>query len=124
MEQENYEGWRVRVAEGDGKEGWILLRPSLHDPGVHQWWRVQAWWGTGPPMWISRLCLCSHMRPTHPPASPVSDVVLNVESEVQGGMRAILQHLLEFFKAHPGQGAGRAACCASAAAAVRAAVRG
>lgn len=30
-----------------------------------------------------------------------ADVVINVESERQGGMRAILQHLLEFFKAHP-----------------------
>ena len=28
--------------------------------------------------------------------------MLNVESEHEGGMRAILQHLLEFFKAHPG----------------------
>jgi hypothetical protein len=30
-----------------------------------------------------------------------ADIVINVESEVQGGMRDILQHLLEFFKAHP-----------------------
>lgn len=36
LEQENYEGWRVRVDEGDGKEGWLLLRPSLHDPGALQ----------------------------------------------------------------------------------------
>ncbi|EFN52641.1 hypothetical protein CHLNCDRAFT_58837 [Chlorella variabilis] len=61
LEPENYEGWRVRVTEEGGKEGWILLRPSLHDP----------------------------------------DIVLNVESEHVGGMRAILHHLLEFFKAHP-----------------------
>lgn len=61
LEAENYEGWRVRVQEEGGKEGWILLRPSLHDP----------------------------------------DIVLNVESEHEGGMRAILQHLLEFFKQHP-----------------------
>ena len=61
LEDENYEGWRVKVDEGDGKEGWVLLRPSLHDP----------------------------------------DVVLNVESEHKGGMRSILQHLLEFFKVHP-----------------------
>ncbi|PSC71684.1 phosphoglucomutase [Micractinium conductrix] len=61
LEKENYEGWRVKVDEGDSSEGWILLRPSLHDP----------------------------------------DVVLNVESEHEGGMRAILAHLLEFFKAHP-----------------------
>lgn len=61
LEAENYEGWRVKVLEGDGKEGWLLLRPSLHDP----------------------------------------DIVLNVESEQAGGMRTILQHLLEFFKAHP-----------------------
>ena len=39
LEAENYEGWRVRVAEGDGKEGWLLLRPSLHDPGG---WRGAA----------------------------------------------------------------------------------
>eukprot|EP00898_Chlorokybus_atmophyticus_P004939 jgi/Chlat1/5446/Chrsp36S05444 len=32
LEDENYEGWRVRVDEGDGKEGWVLLRQSLHDP--------------------------------------------------------------------------------------------
>ncbi|KAI7839500.1 hypothetical protein COHA_006767 [Chlorella ohadii] len=61
LEDENYEGWRVKVLEGDGKEGWLLLRPSLHDP----------------------------------------DIVLNVESEQAGGMKAILQHLLEFFKEHP-----------------------
>ncbi|GAB4820323.1 hypothetical protein N2152v2_007369 [Parachlorella kessleri] len=62
LERENYEGWRVKVHEGDGKEGWVLLRPSLHDP----------------------------------------DIVLNVESEVPGGMRAILSHLLNFFRANPG----------------------
>lgn len=61
LEDENYEGWRVRVDEGDGKEGWVLVRPSLHDP----------------------------------------DIVLNVESERAHGMRKILQHLLQFFKAHP-----------------------
>lgn len=33
LEDENYEGWRVRVAEGGEKEGWVLVRPSLHDPG-------------------------------------------------------------------------------------------
>jgi phosphomannomutase len=32
VEQENYEGFRVRVDEGEGREGWLLLRPSLHDP--------------------------------------------------------------------------------------------
>lgn len=32
-----------------------------------------------------------------------ADIVLNVESEQAGGMRVILQHLLEFFKAHPGE---------------------
>ena len=61
LEDENYEGWRVKVAEGDGKEGWIIVRPSLHDP----------------------------------------DIVMNVESEREGGTRPILAHLLEFFKAHP-----------------------
>jgi phosphomannomutase len=61
LEEENYEGWRVKVDEGNGKEGWILVRPSLHDP----------------------------------------DVVMNVESEINGGMREILLHFLEFFRAHP-----------------------
>jgi phosphomannomutase len=32
VEEENHEGFRVRVEEGDGREGWLLLRPSLHDP--------------------------------------------------------------------------------------------
>ena len=35
-----------------------------------------------------------------PPAA-AADIVLNVESEHQGGMRVILQHMLEFFKEHP-----------------------
>jgi len=30
-----------------------------------------------------------------------ADIVINVESEQKGGMRSILLHLLEFFKAHP-----------------------
>lgn len=46
MEPENHEGWRVVVDEGEGRKGWCLLRPSIHDP----------------------LC------------------VLNIESEVEGGM--------------------------------------
>ncbi|KAK4538792.1 hypothetical protein CDCA_CDCA20G4817 [Cyanidium caldarium] len=32
LERENYEGWRVAVDEGNGRAGWLLLRPSLHDP--------------------------------------------------------------------------------------------
>ncbi|KAK9795557.1 hypothetical protein WJX73_007766 [Symbiochloris irregularis] len=32
LESENYEGWRVVVDEGNGKQGWLLLRASLHDP--------------------------------------------------------------------------------------------
>jgi phosphomannomutase len=28
----NHEGYRVRVDEGGGKQGWFLLRQSLHDP--------------------------------------------------------------------------------------------
>eukprot|EP00210_Caulerpa_lentillifera_P003284 g3135.t1 len=32
MEDENYEGWRVIVNEGNDKRGWCLLRPSIHDP--------------------------------------------------------------------------------------------
>jgi phosphomannomutase len=30
--KENFEGYRVRRDEGDGKWGWFLLRQSLHDP--------------------------------------------------------------------------------------------
>lgn len=30
--EENFEGFRVRKDEGDGKWGWFLLRQSLHDP--------------------------------------------------------------------------------------------
>lgn len=41
LEKENYEGWRVKVDEGDSSEGWILLRPSLHDPGAPRPWHVQ-----------------------------------------------------------------------------------
>ena len=163
LEEENYEGWRVRVAEGGGQEGWLLLRPSLHDPGVGgpascfsllvllltAW----LWWG-----WSGRLpvagghlrggsvggaprppLLRQHLQVPHPAIvrlllhtgsglpcggiqyaamlcyhapvvtmvtgaaaaalpSPV-DLVINVESEQAGGMRAMLQHLLEFFRA-------------------------
>lgn len=32
LEETNYEGYRVIVDEGDGREGWLLLRQSLHDP--------------------------------------------------------------------------------------------
>lgn len=32
LEEENHEGWRVSVDEGEGKQGWLLLRASLHDP--------------------------------------------------------------------------------------------
>lgn len=32
MEEDNYEGWRVSVDEGEEKKGWCLLRPSIHDP--------------------------------------------------------------------------------------------
>lgn len=33
LEDENYEGYRARIPEGDdGEEGWALLRMSLHDP--------------------------------------------------------------------------------------------
>ena len=31
-EEENHEGLRVRISEGDGREGWFLVRQSLHDP--------------------------------------------------------------------------------------------
>lgn len=44
--------------------------------------------------------------PRCPPLVPApclrADIVLNVESEQAGGMKAMLQHLLEFFKEHPG----------------------
>ena len=32
LEKENHEGYRVNVDEGEGKQGWLLLRASLHDP--------------------------------------------------------------------------------------------
>lgn len=32
MEEVNHEGHRVKVDEVDGKQGWVLLRQSLHDP--------------------------------------------------------------------------------------------
>jgi phosphomannomutase len=63
LEDENYEGWRVVIDEGSGgRKGWLLLRPSLHDP----------------------------------------DVVINVESEKEGGMKESLKHLLEFFREKEG----------------------
>ena len=32
LEKDYYEGYRVNVDEGEGKQGWLLLRASLHDP--------------------------------------------------------------------------------------------
>lgn len=32
VEEVNHEGYRVSVDEGNGNEGWLLLRQSLHDP--------------------------------------------------------------------------------------------
>lgn len=32
LEKENHEGWRISVDEGSGRQGWLLLRLSLHDP--------------------------------------------------------------------------------------------
>ena len=32
LEKDNYEGYRINVDEGEGKQGWLLLRASLHDP--------------------------------------------------------------------------------------------
>lgn len=32
LEETNFEGYRIRVDEGSGREGWLLLRQSLHDP--------------------------------------------------------------------------------------------
>ena len=57
METENYEGWRVQVTEENGKRGWCLLRPSIHDP----------------------LC------------------VLNIESEMAGGLAKTASELRHFF---------------------------
>jgi phosphomannomutase len=34
MERENWEGLRARVQEGQGRVGWLHVRPSLHDPVV------------------------------------------------------------------------------------------
>lgn len=61
LEPENYEGWRVSIDEGNGNKGWLLLRPSLHDP----------------------------------------DIVINVESEMTGGMAIHLKTLLKFFDENP-----------------------
>uniref|UniRef100_A0A7S0RL90 phosphoglucomutase (alpha-D-glucose-1,6-bisphosphate-dependent) n=1 Tax=Pyramimonas obovata TaxID=1411642 RepID=A0A7S0RL90_9CHLO len=32
LEEENHEGWRAIIDEGEGRQGWLLLRQSLHDP--------------------------------------------------------------------------------------------
>lgn len=53
LEEENHEGWRFNIPEGEGKRGWCLLRQSLHDPII----------------------------------------VLNAESDVEGGVEAILEPL-------------------------------
>jgi hypothetical protein len=50
LEADDYEGWRVRVQEEGGKEGWILLRPSLHDPGAS---------GRGPSNNVQHACMCA-----------------------------------------------------------------
>ncbi|CAM9568963.1 unnamed protein product [Chrysoparadoxa australica] len=34
LEQENWEGLRVNIAEGDDRSGWLMARMSLHDPIV------------------------------------------------------------------------------------------
>ena len=56
--EENFEGYRVRKDEGDGKFGWFLLRQSLHDPVM----------------------------------------VLNLESEVPGGVKAMAGEVSAWFK--------------------------
>lgn len=57
--EENFEGYRVRKDEGDGRWGWFLLRQSLHDPVM----------------------------------------VLNFESEVPGGVKAMAEEVSAWFKA-------------------------
>lgn len=57
---ENFEGYRVRKDEGDGKWGWFLLRQSLHDPVM----------------------------------------VLNFESEVPGGVKAMAKEVSAWFEAN------------------------
>lgn len=99
-----------QVAEEGGKEGWILLRPSLHDPGG---WAGLRGAGCGAPAVLvlqgraarrgrSSIPLPCRRRQKCTCRPPTADIVLNVESEHEGGMRAILQHLLEFFREHPG----------------------
>jgi len=62
LEEVNHEGWRINVDEGGGKNGWLLLRQSLHDP----------------------------IMP------------LNVESEMEGGVAAIVADLLPFLERFDG----------------------
>lgn len=64
VEEPNYEGVRVRVDEGEGRSGWLLLRGSLHDP----------------------------------------QMVLNVESDVSGGVAKTLCKLQRFFDSLPDSG--------------------
>jgi len=63
-EEENYEGWRVSIDEGEGRRGWALLRASLHDPLL----------------------------------------VLNIESEVEGGAKRTAAQLMNFFMVGCGAG--------------------
>ena len=52
---------------------------------------------------VLRVCQPATLPLPLPTLCRSADIVLNVESEQAGGMRTILQHLLEFFKAHPGE---------------------
>lgn len=39
-----------QVLEGEGKEGWLLLRPSLHDPGERACWVLAGLHMSGQPV--------------------------------------------------------------------------
>lgn len=113
LEAENYEGWRVKVDEGGGAEGWLLLRPSLHDPGARRALPAAAAAGACapqlvPPPWHGMRQTSALSSPPPPlSTSCTADIVLNVESEQAFGMRDILKQLLAFFREHPGAGSAR-----------------
>lgn len=62
LEEENHEGWRVSVDEGDGKLGWLLLRASLHDPLLVL--NVESDIPKGKALFLNLRRLCLLYRPT------------------------------------------------------------